>query len=527
MKRERRVNKYASLLIGFFILFFLTGTSFSQNLNQKTLQDDIKYYKKTISQKKLSVNDKFYILSKIEEKYRNTDIDLTPLKDELAKLRDSKKSSDTTSVGKLLKISPSDSNTNYQIIVNASNVKRYNYFVLRDPDPKIPPKIILDLYGIKTSLKKSESLIKIKNSIFTQVQAGQFEEKPIPVIRIIIDMKTEKPYKIKRENDKWIISSEKPESEKTKEPKIIEPEEVETKIPPVTPGTRQKPVPKATSPESENYTIETGDLLGITVYPAEELSRETVVQADGKLSFPLIGVLQAKGRTTQQLEKVFEKKLERFITNPQVTVSVRQFSRKQIFITGEIRSVGAYTFKENMRLLEFISTAGGFTEKANRKEVKVYRGPANNRNVSYINVEKIMKTGDFSKDFLLEPGDIIEVPKGKEKISILGDIKRPGYYDYKENLKLVELISLAGGFTNLADISKVNIVRKTGDEKNQAPIKVNLKKILSGKESDVPLKSGDTIYVPKKPLASANWFVSTVLPWLSLISLIIVLRGSI
>ena len=275
-----------------------------------------------------------------------------------------------------------------------------------------------------------------------------------------------------------------------------------------------------------DYHIENGDILGVVIYPADELSREVIVQPDGSMPFPLIGSARAKGLTVKQLETSLGQELGRYIAAPQVTITIKQFISRQLFITGEVKGVGAYNFKENLRLMEFISSIGGFTDSANRREVKIYRGPPTKRQTYTVNVEELVKSGDFSKDFLLEPGDIIEVQKGQAKIAILGDIRNPGYYDYKENMHLIELVSLAGGFTDSAKITDVSVIHQ-GGESNAPVMKVNLKKILSGSQKDVLVQSGDTVYVPKGKLESAGWFLNNILPWLTLVSLIFVIRAGI
>jgi hypothetical protein len=99
-------------------------------------------------------------------------------------------------------------------------------------------------------------------------------------------------------------------------------------------------------------------------------------------------------------------------------------------------------------------------------------------------------------------------------------------------MKLVELISLAGGYTDTAKITDISViigdsgapVASTSTLNNQKVVKVDLSKILSGSQRDVNVSSGDTVYLPKRAIANASWFVNNVLPWVSMISLILVLR---
>lgn len=486
----------------------------AETLSSKTLQNDLNYYRKTSKAKNLGANDRYYILSRIGEKYKGTKIDLAPLRAELDKVKPAESApqapaakpapAQARQAGAASAVLVEETQSESLVSVTAEGVTRTNNFLLRDPDPAVPPKVVLDLYGVDDKLPDKDKQIKLNQGVFSQVRSAQFQKDPEHIVRIVADLREERPYRIKNEGDRWIIAGEK----ETSAAKV------------------ESSTPAAKPAASSDYVIDTGDVLSVTVYPADELSREAIVQVDGSIGMPLIGNVEAKGLSPKKLEDELEARYRKFVTNPQVSVSIRQFSRRQVFITGEVRSVGAYSYKENMRLMEFISQAGGFTDSANRREVKVYRGPATKRQISTIDVEGIIRGGDFSKDFLLAAGDIVEVQKGAEKVAILGDVRSPGYYDYRDKLHLLEFISLAGGFTDSANISKVSLIQNAGT-KEKAVTKIDLNKILSGKEKDIEVHSGDTVYVPKKNMAVASGFLGNVMPWLSLIALVIVIRAGI
>ncbi|MHB9156398.1 MAG: SLBB domain-containing protein [Endomicrobiales bacterium] len=544
MKKKNPTSIYFffSFLIASFFLCCLTSPSHSGPLTAQTLKNDLHYYHTLAKGKKLDSNDRYYVLLRIEDKYRKSGVDMDPLRREMRKLK--KDGAATVSspaprahtakkaapAGEVRKILVSETREDSRVVITAEGVTRHNSFTLKDPAPGAPPKVVLDLYGVKDKLSDAARDIKTHASHFSHVYAEQIGAGTDSAVRIVAVMRSERPFRVRNENNQWLIVSDKeaPQAVLAAEtaPAPAAAAVAVAVAAAAVPGEKTAPPEKTSAFDNKNYTMEAGDVLGISIYPADELSREAVVQQDGKISFPLIGSAQAQGLTPGRLEQSLEKNLARFISAPQVTVTVKQFSRRQVFVTGQIRSVGAYPYKENLRLLEFISSAGGFTESANRKEVKVYRGPSEKRRVFTVNVEDIVRSGDFSKDFLLEPGDIIEVAKGQARVAILGDVRSPGYYDYRENLQLLELVSLAGGFTETAQINTVNVLHPdTG--KGQSVTKVNLTRILSGNDRDVEIASGDTVYIPKKALASANWFINNILPWLSLVSLVLVIRGGI
>jgi len=260
----------------------------------------------------------------------------------------------------------------------------------------------------------------------------------------------------------------------------------------------------------------------VNVTPSEELSREIVVSADGMITFPLIGAVKANGLTVKELATVLTKALSVYITNPKVTITMKSFSKKQIFIMGEIKQSGGYQYKEGMKLLDLVTTAGGFTNFAGTKNIKIYRGEKDKRQVITVNLEEIMKTGDTTKDFILHPGDIVEVPRQPKTVSVIGAVNNPGNFDWYEGINLLEAISLAKGQTDFASLGAVKIFR--GTTQQQKMLVVNMNNVLKGDlKNNLVLEPGDIVVIPRKPLVANQWFVNTILPWLSLIAMTFVI----
>lgn len=293
--------------------------------------------------------------------------------------------------------------------------------------------------------------------------------------------------------------------------KPITKQEEKSSVLEVTPVSQYKPV-------DDKYKISSGDVLFVRVSPAEELSKEVIVTSDGKIVLPLVGSVKVDGNTISETEKMLEKLYSVYISKPRITITVKYYSKRQVFIMGEIKNPGGYQYEENLKLLELISKAGGITQYAG-KNIKIYRGEKEQQVIN-VNLEEIIR--DISKDILLYPGDIIEVPKQPKTISIIGEVSYPGTYEWYENMDVLKAISLARGYTATAKLSSVKIFRETAQGKKI--ININMAKILQGDtENNIFLQPGDIIYVPRKPLVSGQWFVNTVLPWLTLISTVLVL----
>ncbi len=272
---------------------------------------------------------------------------------------------------------------------------------------------------------------------------------------------------------------------------------------------------------TDDYKISAGDILFVRVSPAEELSKEVVVSPDGKIVFPLIGTIKIEGYTIKEAEQILQKNLAVYISQPKVNITVRFFSRKQVFILGEVKTPGGYSYKEGLKLFELISQAGGLTQYAGTKNIKIYRGEKKEQKFITVNLDEIIT--DRSKDFPLLPGDIVEVPKQPKSISVIGEVVYAGTYDWHEQLDVIEALSLARGYTATAKLSSVKVFRQLPNGEKQV-INVNVAEILNGNlQKNIKLEPGDVVYVPRKPLVSGSWFVNTVLPWITLITSVLLL----
>ena len=164
-------------------------------------------------------------------------------------------------------------------------------------------------------------------------------------------------------------------------------------------------------PKPTEYRIGIEDILDISVWEVPELSKKVTVRPDGKISFPLIGDMQAQGRTLKEVDDEITEKLTVYVREPQVSVIIDKFGGKKILVLGQVKTPGAYTFTGTINVMEIISRAGGYTENAVLKSTKVIRGSLKQPTVISVNAEKLFFRGDLRQNIALLPGDIVYVPK--------------------------------------------------------------------------------------------------------------------
>jgi polysaccharide export outer membrane protein len=164
----------------------------------------------------------------------------------------------------------------------------------------------------------------------------------------------------------------------------------------------------AAATTDSSYRIGPQDVLRIDVWKETEISRSVPVRPDGKISLPLLNDVQAAGLTAMELANVISEGLKKFITNPQVTVTVTEILSQRIYVTGEVTKPGAFPLLPKMTALQAISSAGGFTQFANPKKSYVLR-TENGKQVKHpFNYKEVLN--GKAEDIPLLPGDTLVVP---------------------------------------------------------------------------------------------------------------------
>ena len=257
---------------------------------------------------------------------------------------------------------------------------------------------------------------------------------------------------------------------------------------------------------TKNYIIGAEDVLNVTVWGHEDLTRTVTVSADGYFSFPLIGRIKAGGLTVRSLETTIAQLLDKdYIVNPQVTITVTEFRSKKVFILGEVMKPGAYYLSKTDTLLEVISKAGGVSQDAGREVIIVrpqvgsLQQPArlDSKDNQLIRVDlQALIAGDVSKNLPVQNNDTIYVPK-TSVFSVFGEVRKPGSYPLEKETSLLEAISIAGGPTQDADPQKLELLRT--ENGIQQKIVLNMKQLLEAGQGNPEyfIRDGDVIYQPR------------------------------
>jgi polysaccharide export outer membrane protein len=171
------------------------------------------------------------------------------------------------------------------------------------------------------------------------------------------------------------------------------------------------PPPEPGPMDRAEYVIGPADVLRIQVWRNPELSVDVPVRPDGKISVPLVNDVQAAGLTTNELRDVLAQGLSEFVAAPDVTVIVNQINSKSVHVVGEVGRPTAIQLVADMRALEVIALAGGFTPYADKSDIRILRPNPDGSVVEYrFNYNAFLKGKRPESNLRLQPGDTIVVP---------------------------------------------------------------------------------------------------------------------
>ena len=311
-----------------------------------------------------------------------------------------------------------------------------------------------------------------------------------------------------------------------------------------------------------DYVIGNGDVIDIEVFDVKELSREVRVSQTGSIGIPLVPVrLHVGGLTEVQTEQKITEVLEAhgLVSNPQVSVSVKERKSKPITVVGAVQHAMVYQADRPVTILEVLAEAGGIANDAGDTVIvtrpsqeppadsseppaigaedpapttpkestptgaaraesapkNVFAGPASTTstdtpanppasneppplsNTITINLDELVESGNATNNIILQAGDIVTVPHAGIAY-ILGAVSKPGGYvmaNDRSQMSALKLLALSGGLSRTAKKDRAVIIRKDS-QGQQHEVAVDLKKVLERSSEDVRLQASDILYVP-------------------------------
>jgi protein involved in polysaccharide export with SLBB domain len=285
----------------------------------------------------------------------------------------------------------------------------------------------------------------------------------------------------------------------------------------------------ATFTEKEGYPeyrIGPSDLLEITFRVGSEYSTDLVrVGSDGTISYSFVDNLPVTGLTARELDEQLTKRLSAYVKEPRLDVAVREFKSKSALVLGEVGVLrlpyyeagsGKVFLKGKTTLLDLLVLAGGYTEDADIKKVKLIR----DNKIYHINLYDIIYRGETGQNILIDDGDVVDVPELPEygeRVYVMGEVYRQGVYPLEDVPDLLAALALAGSFTRVAVEENTLIIRGYEPGKNPQVLTADVSALLKQGDigQNITLVDGDVVYVPRSIIGDINEFIVNTVPLLN------------
>jgi len=282
-------------------------------------------------------------------------------------------------------------------------------------------------------------------------------------------------------------------------------------------------------PVNQEYELGRGDVISIDFGGRPELNSKQVVGPDGKITLPLAGSIPVADKTREQAAEVVVASLQPFYSRLNVTVGVDKYTSNQVLLLGAVEHPGPQSFDRAPTLLEVVTRGGaiGGARPSNMgnngsynvtaaalpaisavpERCAIYRG---SDKVIWVELKKLLDSGDALADLRLKRDDIVYVPSSAERyVSVLGQVQHPGALQLDDTTTLPKLLSLAGGLTKEAGFNPDVQIIQPGTGKTRT---IAMKQLLSAGKIDITLHSGDIVYVPMSGFNKLGYVVEKLSP---------------
>ena len=162
--------------------------------------------------------------------------------------------------------------------------------------------------------------------------------------------------------------------------------------------------------QEAGYTVKPGDLLAISVWKEEALQGDVLVTPDGAFAFPLVGLVDARGKTVSELQQIVTERLAKYVSDPVVTVSVREIRGNKVYVIGQVNKPGEFIVNPRVDVMQALAMAAGTTPFASLGNIIVLRRTGTKQEALRFDYTEVIKGRNLEQNFDLRSGDIVVVP---------------------------------------------------------------------------------------------------------------------
>lgn len=255
------------------------------------------------------------------------------------------------------------------------------------------------------------------------------------------------------------------------------------------------------SVDAETYVLGPGDKIFVSISGLEEIVFNLVIDQEGNLYIPKVGGIDLNNTTLSEGKKKIISSVDKYYKNVDVFITLLDFRKIKASLVGDVKYPSSQVLTANSRLLDLITGSKGLSETSNYRNIKIV---SRNGEENKYDLLKFLRYGDKSNNPFLREGDVVLVDKVDKVVTIYGEIKYPGVYEFLEGETVMELLNLAGSFTHLARKDTVEIM--SFDDKGNKQTSKYYSYDEIGKDP-VEMKVQDQVIVRQIPEYYINRFI--------------------
>ncbi len=248
---------------------------------------------------------------------------------------------------------------------------------------------------------------------------------------------------------------------------------------------------------SGDYAVGPRDLIEVKVLELPELNVERRVSDSGAIDLPLVGNLPVTGMTAAEIRaRVEALVLEKYVNRANVSVVIREFANKPVSVLGAVLHPGSLAISGRWTLMTAITAAGGLTDRAGSRILVLRRAENGLSDTLEIRTDDLFQNATELWNIPIQPADVINVvPRSSITVFCLGQVNSPGAleFDSEDRLTLLSVIAKAGGLNDRAS-NTIRVKRRGADGRDVETV-VDFKRIVAGKDPDLPIRPNDVIVV--------------------------------
>jgi len=249
--------------------------------------------------------------------------------------------------------------------------------------------------------------------------------------------------------------------------------------------------PDQNVPVTPDYIVGPGDQIVVTLWGRLNARWSLEVSREGTLSLPKMGVINPAGVQFKDLREFLKKEISRYYTDFDLNVSMGNLRSIRVYLVGNVSSPGAYTIPGLSTVISALFESGGPSKTGTMRAVELKRS---GKTISTLDLYALLLKGDKSGDFKLVNEDVVYVPPVGPLVAVSTGVRNPAIYELKKDEKLLDLITMAGGFSNTAYSRKVAI-KRIFDSQYTDYFEADIADVEQIPEKNIPLRDGDSVTV--------------------------------